>query len=594
MTPAMDLEAPLLPTPDAEAPPVMHVRVLGNFLSARRAELGTMSRISSTNTMSRSSSTSSFKSNGSTGSASRGQRSSSGRARGGSVSILLESGLRAARPRTLRDAARRASMRSGWQRVSISGASRSALELKLVSYAAEVTLPNSPIEEAPTSGPSWQQVGITIANCLVGAGCLGLPFALRQAGWAGLLIILLATMATCSTAKMLVASIETLNRRKLACVTYDDLVEHTFGWWGNACMRVMTVLELYGGIVCMVVLHSVNWPALLSLPPTPLAGIVAATGIQALAPLAAVEARVLVTASVCSLALPTLLVQARHLSMFATVGLAATLMVATVTVAAPVLADLPLPDGATCPTLDASAAKSDGEDPIMGHAALRLEGLGVATGLALFAFAGHATFPEMWRQMSSHQRPKFSKACNLGFSLAAFFYSALAALGYYFFGDCAADSLTLNLLGVSPSLGGLATCGVLLSTFTSISVLSVPVVRICREAFACGDKAAIARLRQREMLSMGWLQHSDATTLAIKVVMMALAGLVALTVPNFGFIVALIGAFTCMLISLILPTLCNLAVHGRELSTCAILLNVAIVAMGFVGMVAGVRSILSG
>ena len=103
-----------------------------------------------------------------------------------------------------------------------------------------------------------------------------------------------------------------------------------------------------------------------------------------------------------------------------------------------------------------------------------------------------------------------------------------------------------------------------------------------------------ARLRQREMLSIGWLQPSDLATVAIKVAMMALAGLVALTVPNFGFIVALIGAFTCMLISLILPTLCNLAVHGRELSKCAILLNVAIVAMGFVGMVVGMRSTLSG
>ena len=63
--------------------------------------------------------------------------------------------------------------------------------------------------------------------------------------------------------------------------------------------------------------------------------------------------------------------------------------------------------------------------------------LQVATGLALFAFAGHATFPELWRQMSADERPHFGAACDLGFGLAALFYSALASLGYYFFGGYA-------------------------------------------------------------------------------------------------------------------------------------------------------------
>ena len=54
-----------------------------------------------------------------------------------------------------------------------------------------------------------------------------------------------------------------------------------------------------------------------------------------------------------------------------------------------------------------------------------------------------------------------------------------------------ADAFTLNLMSSSRTLGGLATVGVLLSTFTSISVLCMPVVRIVHEAVD-GVRAALA------------------------------------------------------------------------------------------------------
>ena len=282
-----------------------------------------------------------------------------------------------------------------------------------------------------------------------------------------------------------------------------------------------------------------------------------------------------------------MLVQTRHLAMFAAVGLTATLTVAIVTVIAPIAAGLPLPDGAACDALDASTQPTD----TMGHAMLRLEGIGMATGLSLFAFAGHATFPELWRQMAASERAKFGAACDVGFGLAAVFYCTLAAIGYFFFGECAADSLTLNLMAASPSLGGVATAGVLLSTFTSISVLSVPPARICREALAA-DKAAINALRRREAAAVGLFQPCDAISLAIKAFMMGLAGVLATTVPNFGVLVAFIGAFTCMLISFILPTLCNIAVHRKQLSPLMLALNGLIVLIGFVGMFVGVQSTL--
>ena len=65
-----------------------------------------------------------------------------------------------------------------------------------------------------------------------------------------------------------------------------------------------------------------------------------------------------------------------------------------------------------------------------------------------------------------------------GFLFAGTFYASFAAIGYYFYGDCSADTVTLNLMLASPILGTIATLLVLLSTFVTISVVCVPVVRI--------------------------------------------------------------------------------------------------------------------
>jgi hypothetical protein len=87
--------------------------------------------------------------------------------------------------------------------------------------------------EAPLSGPNWKEVSITVMNALVGAGVLGLPYALRQVGWLGIAIILVVTVITACTAKMLVWSFNTLNERKQRdpdhfmgkgfCLTYDQV-----------------------------------------------------------------------------------------------------------------------------------------------------------------------------------------------------------------------------------------------------------------------------------------------------------------------------------------------------------------------------------
>ena len=63
--------------------------------------------------------------------------------------------------------------------------------------------------------------------------------------------------------------------------------------------------------------------------------------------------------------------------------------------------------------------------------------------------------------------------------------------------------------------------------------------------------------------------------------------------PNFGYVVSLMGAVTCMVMSFILPAACNLVVHRHTQGSASLALNVSIIGVGLVGMVAGVQSTLA-
>ena len=57
---------------------------------------------------------------------------------------------------------------------------------------------------------------------------------------------------------------------------------------------------------------------------------------------------------------------------------------------------------------------------------------------------------------------------------AGSFYLLAAALPYYFWGSCTADTLTLNLMHSSPNLGSISTAAILANTFCSMALLCAP------------------------------------------------------------------------------------------------------------------------
>ena len=68
-------------------------------------------------------------------------------------------------------------------------------------------------------------------------------------------------------------------------------------------------------------------------------------------------------------------------------------------------------------------------------------------------------------------------------------YLLFAGVAFYFYGTCAADTLTLNLMESSAVLGRVATVGVLTSTFTIIPVQGVLLLRIMAGWFPTAKKS---------------------------------------------------------------------------------------------------------
>lgn len=83
-------------------------------------------------------------------------------------------------------------------------------------------------------------------------------------------------------------------------------------------------------------------------------------------------------------------------------------------------------------------------------------------------------------------------------------------------------------------------------------------------------------------------------SLLIRIFLVIGAAILSVSVPNFGFVVGLMGAFTTMLVSFILPTVFYVIVHWHSISRVNLMLCGCVIILGFGGMVVGLENTLSG
>ncbi|KAG1142508.1 hypothetical protein G6F37_004840 [Rhizopus arrhizus] len=108
----------------------------------------------------------------------------------------------------------------------------------------------------PSEGGSIFTSFLNMANSIVGAGIIGLPFAFKEAGfWTGLLLLIGVTIVVDWTVRLLI-----YNGKLSGTSTYQDLMEFAFGKPGLIAISIFQFVFAFGGMAayCVIIAMKVQ------------------------------------------------------------------------------------------------------------------------------------------------------------------------------------------------------------------------------------------------------------------------------------------------------------------------------------------------
>ncbi|KAH9740116.1 Amino acid transporter AVT1I [Citrus sinensis] len=167
---------------------------------------------------------------------------------------------------------------------------------------------------------------------------------------------------------------------------------------------------------------------------------------------------------------------------------------------------------------------------------------GIPTSISLYAFCycAHPVFPTLYTSMK--KKHQFSHVLLVCFFLCTFIYASMAVFGYLMFGSEVQSQITLNLPTTKLS-SRVAIYTTMVNPIAKYALMVTPVVNTIKMRFS----TQYSKRPYSLLISTGFVISTV---------------IVALVVPFFGYLMALVGAFLSMTASVILPCLCYLKISG--------------------------------
>jgi len=381
------------------------------------------------------------------------------------------------------------------------------------------------------------QAVFNVVNVMAGVGLLSLPFALKSSGWVGIGLLWLMGIVTNYTGKALVeCAAAVVARRKLPAGTvvgYEEIAEESFGKLGRLLVSSIIYVELFGTCCLLFILEGDNMFSLLG---------------KKLAENASQYMFIAAAIMIPTVWLPDL----RSLSFLGVFG-----VTATCTVVASVAYTL----------LTGNFAPGAPTDVALWGT------LPLVFGIMTFCYSGHGVFPAIQASMAEPER--FPQVLNVAFLLVAGLCTFIAASGYLMYGKAAADIVIFNL---PTFLATICSCLVLINPVAKFALTMEPVAAAATRAAggASGPLTGLPRLALR-------------TGLAVAIL------IAARSLPFLAYVMALVGSFMTISVSVTFPALCHLILYKGTLSGGKVAWNYFVAALGIIctclGTLSSMRSL---
>lgn len=362
---------------------------------------------------------------------------------------------------------------------------------------------------------------------LLGIGILSEPLAFAYAGWiGGTALIVFMGFLNCYTAKILAGII--LEDPRLR--SYADIGRKAFGPKSTALTTIMFCLELFAVSVAFVTL--------------------AADSMHEVMP--AYSSNTFKIASIVVL-VPLVFLPLSILSYTSILGICSTLLIIVVIF----IDGFSKPD--TPGSLRSPAATSWGTGSMTE--------LGIAFGLLMAGFSGHAVIPSLARDMVDPS--EFDHMINWAFVVTTFIYGVFGYAGYLMFGRNVSDEISKDLMstpGYNSWMNEIALWTLVSTPLTKFPLSTRPLNLILEIMLGIDDPISF----QGGIKSQSDTQLSTARRLSNRIFFIverisvpALSIMVSVLVPEFSSLMAFIGSFSAFMICVIGPISAKVALQGR-------------------------------